>query len=103
MQLFTVWFWQTGEKSKLNYVLNEQICIKLISSSYSGDWDVTPCSPVKSADVSKKNNAVPPSLGSNGRPSTKLAEWAGFLLSLLFDPENGSDTLLRNVGGLAGL
>jgi hypothetical protein len=58
-------------------------------------WDITPCSPLK---VNRRLG------GSNNKPSKKPA-WkqvaslhTGFLLGLVFHPEDGGDMFLRNVG-----
>jgi hypothetical protein len=48
-------------------------------------WDITPCS-----------NVSPPSSESKSYACHLLSR--GFLLGLLFDPEDGGDMFLRNVG-----
>jgi hypothetical protein len=61
-------------------------------------WDIT-LSSVESQPTFRKNIS-PSSSGSKNKPSKKLATCfhAGFLLALFFDPEDGSDMFLRNVG-----
>jgi hypothetical protein len=48
-----------------------------------------------------RNNISLPSLESKNKPNKKSSAFyllhAGFLLGLLFDPENGGDMFLRNV------
>jgi hypothetical protein len=55
----------------------------------------------KSIDVS--TNVLPPSSVQNGKPRKKEAKGlflAGFLLGLLFEPEDGGEKFLRNIGGV---
>jgi hypothetical protein len=55
---------------------------------YTIFWDITPCSPLK---VNRRFGGI---------YSLLLATcfYAGFLLGLFFDPEDGGDMFLRNVG-----
>jgi hypothetical protein len=46
-----------------------------------------------------RKNMSPPSSGSKNRPRTCFH--AGFLLSLFFDPRDGGEMFLRNVGSLS--
>jgi hypothetical protein len=55
-------------------------------------WDITPCS-LFSADVSEEHIA---SIFSRALLATCFQ--AGFRLGLFFDPEDGGDMFLRNVG-----
>jgi hypothetical protein len=57
-------------------------------------WDITPCSPLKSTDVSEEH--APPHSGLKGKQSKETS-----ILDLLFNPDEGGDILLRNVGGLS--
>jgi hypothetical protein len=75
--------------------------------------DVTSCTPI---EVHPRFGRMLPSSGSKSMPSKKRAEstwharsrWqaatrqflVGFVLHLLFDPEDGISTFLRNVDGI---
>jgi hypothetical protein len=100
------WCFSTGNKfrcSKLNW--NDHF-LNLICSSIAwfdvlialiikrpSLWDITPCNPLKIADVSEENVA------SSLRCACYLLH-SGFLYGLFFDPEGGGSMLLRNVSWL---
>jgi hypothetical protein len=65
-------------------------------------WNITLCSPLKSTDVSEEHIASIFRVEEKAEQETRarLATFfrAGVLLDLFFDPEDGDDTFLRNVG-----
>jgi hypothetical protein len=64
-------------------------------------WDTTPCSPVQVNRRFGRNMSHSPS-ESNNKPSTIFDLFhASLLLGLFFDPEDGDDIFLRNVGWLS--
>jgi hypothetical protein len=67
----------------MNYVGFEVLTAVVIKSSIF--WDIKPYSPLIAEQVTN-------------RSSTFYLLHAGFSLGLFFDPEESSDTFLRNVG-----
>jgi hypothetical protein len=64
-------------------------------------WDITPCSPLK---ANRRFGETSPSSRSKNKPARALfvtCFYAGFLLGLFFNPEDGRDMFLRNVGRLS--
>jgi hypothetical protein len=57
-------------------------------------WDITPCSPLK---VDRRVRGTR-RLHLHCRRISRSCFHAGFLLDLCFDPEDGGDMFLRNVG-----
>jgi hypothetical protein len=57
-------------------------------------WNITPCSPLKVKPTFRSNISSTSSVVGRAQLSTFHA---GFLISLFFDPEDGSDMFLRNV------
>jgi hypothetical protein len=64
-------------------------------------WGVTPYS---SVEINRRLNISPPSLGSESKvsktPEISRLQAELCLRGLIFDREDGSDTFLRNIGGL---
>jgi hypothetical protein len=67
-------------------------------------WDITSCGPLKVNQHCGIKS--PPSSGSKNKPGRVLLSTCfhpGFLLGLFFDPEDGGDMFLPNVGCFNGL
>jgi hypothetical protein len=67
-------------------------------------WDITLCRPLKSQPAFQRN-ILPPSLRFKSRPRKKLVKisawfllYTGFMLDIMFNPQDRSDVLLINVG-----
>jgi hypothetical protein len=66
-------------------------------------WDVMPCKPLQYYEnhLMFWRNMSPPSSGVKGKASfTCCLLYAGFLVGLLFSPEDGGDMFLQKVGPL---
>jgi hypothetical protein len=60
-------------------------------------WDITLCSPLSQPIIRK--NMSPPSSGLKSKPSFAChLLHAGFLLGVFFNPEDGGNMFLSNVG-----
>jgi hypothetical protein len=69
-------------------------------------WDITPCSPLKIirrfgehvSSIFRVEEYAKHEAEEQVRALLAICFHAGFLFDLFFDPEDGSDTFLQNVG-----